>query len=353
MTGFEALRHMDQKDVEWHTAAHGVGVLVSDTLMFHRGGPEDPGGDLSHIYGQMLPLLKRGVAVEPVQLENAPLKDYLKPFKVLYLTYEGQKPMGPEPHEALAKWVKAGGVLVMMVKPDPFSGIRGWWNTAPNTFATPDDALLVKLGLPSGVPATDALVPVGKGYVLETPLDPKAVAENGKADLDHFLEITGKAFDKAGLKQDWTNALWLRRGPYVTGAVMEESVSDDPLRLSGRFVDLFDAELPIVDNPFIAPGTRFLMMDLAHAPKAPAILASASGTYDVKTTANSIAFRAIGPDKIQSAIRLRLPAPPMAATVNDTKGATVAATTDWDDGSKTLLLRFPNSPEGVDVTVKW
>jgi hypothetical protein len=353
MTVFESLRHMDQKDVEWHAAAHGVGVLVSDSLMFHRGGPEDPGGDLSHIYGQMLPLLKRGVAVEPVQLENVALKDYLKPFKVLYLTYNGQKPMGPEPHDALAKWVKGGGVLVLMVKPDPFSKIRGWWNTAPNTFATPEDALLVKLGLPSGVPETDALVPVGKGYVLETALDPKAVAENGKADLAHFLDLTGQAFDKAGLKQDWKNALWLRRGPYVAGAVMEESVSTEPLRLSGRFVDLFDADLSIVNDPYIAPGTRFLMVDLAHTPKAPAILASASGTYDVKTAKDSISFRAIGPDKIQSAIRLKLPAPPKSVDVKDAKGATVDATTDWDDGTRTLLLRFPNSPEGVDLSVKW
>jgi hypothetical protein len=293
------------------------------------------------------------VAVEPVQLENAPLKDYLKPFKVLYLTYNGQKPMGPEPHQALAKWVKGGGVLVLMYSPDPFSKMRGWWNTAPNSFANPEDALLETLGLPAGAPKSDTVMEVGKGYVLLTSLDPKAVAESGDTDLTHFLDLTGKAFSRAGLKTDWTNALWLRRGPYVTGAVMEESVSDAPLRLSGRFVDLFDAELPIVTDPYIAPGTRFLMVDLAKAPKAPAILASASGTYDVKTTRNAMSFRAVGPKNIQSAIRLRLPAAPKTATLTAPTGANVEATTDWDDATKTLLVRFPNSPEGVNVTVEW
>lgn len=353
MTVFESLRHMDQKDVEWHAAARDVGVLVSDTLMFHRGGPEDPGDDLSHIYGQLLPLVKRGVAVDPVQLENAPLKDYLKRFKVLYLTYNGQKPMGPEPHAAIVKWVKGGGVLVLMYAPDPFSKIRAWWNTAPNEFANPEDALLSALGLPTGAPTSDTVMAVGKGSVLLTPLDPKDVAEKGDTYLTHFLDLTGKAFVRAGLKTNWTNSLWLRRGPYVTGAVMEESVSKEPLHLTGRFVDLFDAELSIVRDPVIAPGTRFLMVDLDHAPKAPAILASASGTYDVKTSGSTISFRATGPRNIQSAIRLRLPSAPKSATATDPSGAEVAATSDWDTATKTLLLRFPNSPEGVNVSVGW
>ena len=36
------------------------------------------------------------------------------------------------------------------------------------------------------------------------------------------------------------NNFYLERGPYVIAAVMDESVSDEPLKIEGCYIDLFD-----------------------------------------------------------------------------------------------------------------
>ena len=66
---------------------------------------------LGSFYGLAMPLLKHGIPVEPVQVENATAPNFLDRYKVLLLTYEGQKPPTPEFHKAIAAWVKQGGVL--------------------------------------------------------------------------------------------------------------------------------------------------------------------------------------------------------------------------------------------------
>ena len=53
----------------------------------------------------------RGIPVEPVQIESTYSKnvaEFLDPYKLLLLTYDGQKPPSPEFHTALTAWVKCG-----------------------------------------------------------------------------------------------------------------------------------------------------------------------------------------------------------------------------------------------------
>jgi hypothetical protein len=169
--GDHALGDMKQPDVRWESAGTGqVGVLISDTMMFQRADPKPSDANLGSFYGLALPLLKRGVPVEPVQIESASGEGFLNRYKVLLLTYEGQKPPRPEFHDALAKWVRAGGALVVVDDDgDPYNQVREWWNTAPLSFATPRQHLFGKLGI-----AKDAsgLHKVGKGVVLRKTVSP-------------------------------------------------------------------------------------------------------------------------------------------------------------------------------------
>lgn len=352
ITLFETLKNMDQKDVEWHAAAHGVGVLVSDTLMFHRGGPNDPGGDLSHVYGLLMPLLKRGVAAEPVQLENATLKGYLKPYKVLYLSYDGQKPMSPKPHDALVSWVKAGGVLVVCGKPDAFSKMREWWNTAPNAYASPEEDLVKRLGLPTDLSEEDVTKEVGKGWVIRTPLQPREVAETGQEALAHYLKINSSALAKAGLPDKPSNAIWLRRGPYVLGAVMDESVSTEALKLSGRFLDLLAGNPKVVTDPSFGPGSRFLLLDMERVGDKPQVLSSASAIRDLKVESSEMTFTAVGPANVRNVIWLNVPSPAnVTATGSDGNPLEGLLLTNEPGGP--ARVEFLNSPDGVKVTVRW
>ena len=101
MTVINALNDMKQPQIEWESGTRGVGVVVADTMMFQRGGPSPSDPHLGSFYGLAMPLLKRGLPVEPVQMENAVLPGALKPYQILLMTYEGMKPPAAEDSLAL------------------------------------------------------------------------------------------------------------------------------------------------------------------------------------------------------------------------------------------------------------
>jgi hypothetical protein len=82
-TIMNALNDMDQKRVEWDCGTLGIGVIVSDSLMFERGEPAGSDQHMGHFYGLALPLLKHGMPVLPVQLENVNVPHYLDNFSSL------------------------------------------------------------------------------------------------------------------------------------------------------------------------------------------------------------------------------------------------------------------------------
>jgi hypothetical protein len=52
-------------------------------------------------------------------------------------------------------------------------------------------------------------------------------------------------------------------------------------------------------------------------------------------------------------MRILLAAKPLSISVKDVEGKPVENTNDWDELSHTCLLQFLNSPEGVNVEIKW
>ena len=112
--------------------SQGIGVLMSNSLMFQRfpnhKGYEDP--QFSNFYGQTLPLLKRGIPVSTVHIENTGYTDTWNGLKVLIMSYSNMKPMKPEYHANIAQWVKNGCVLVYCGSDiDPYQSVMEWWNS--------------------------------------------------------------------------------------------------------------------------------------------------------------------------------------------------------------------------------
>jgi hypothetical protein len=126
------------------SGTQGIGVLMGNSLMFQRfpthDGYKDP--QFSNFYGQTLPLLKRGVPVQTVHLENLSYAATLKNIKVLVMSYSNMKPMSPDAHTYLANWVKRGGVLIYCGRDDdPYQTVFEWWNTKGNHFKAPSEHL--------------------------------------------------------------------------------------------------------------------------------------------------------------------------------------------------------------------
>ncbi len=350
MTVINALNDMDHPESEWDCGTQGVGVVVADTLMFQRGGPSPSDPHLGSFYGLAMPLLKRGLPVEPVQMENAVLPGALAPYKVLLMTYEGMKPPSAEASAALAEWVKAGGVLVFVDDDtDPFNRVHAWWNTAPHQYATPRQALFDQLGLARGT--GPRVYRVGDGILLYDVASPAALTYRTDG-AGHVRGLVEDACRVAGLAYRETNYLSLRRGPYVIAAGLDESLPDAPHTLTGRFLDLFDAELPILETVALVPGSRALLLDLDRVPpQGPVILAAACKTRGAEAPpGGGFRFHCAGPDGTEAAIRLRLGDAPRAVTLDEAPLPPGAS--EWDAATRTLLLRFPNSASGQWVTLR-
>ena len=350
MTVINALNDMNQPQTEWQCGTQGVGVVVADTLMFQRGGPSPSDPNLGSFYGLAMPLIKRGLPVEPVQMENAALPGALEPYQILLLTYEGMKPARAEDSAALAEWVHSGGVLVFIDDDkDPFNTVRAWWNTAPLSYPNPRAAFFDHLGIAGNTAA--GTHSVGRGTLIYDTASPAALTYRADG-ADYVRELVQSACDAAQLAYKETNYLALRRGPYVVAAGLDESLFDAPLTLEGRFVDLFEADLPLLSSVSLTPGRRVLLLDLDRVPSEnPVILAAACKTLGLETLpSGGFRFHAAGPDKTEAAVRLRLDTAPQSVTVGDASLPLDAQA--WDAGTNTLLLRFPNSASGQWITLR-
>ena len=251
---------MKQPDTHWERCGtRGVGVLVSDTMMFQRGEPSPGDPHLGSFYGLALPLLKHGVPVEPVQIESATKPGFLDAYRLLFLTYEGQKPLSADFHDALAAWVRKGGALVVVDDDsDPYNAVREWWNTEPNHFRGPREHLFKTLGLDSDARGVSR---IGEGVLLREAASPAALTYE-KDGAERVRALARKSAEMVKLAWSETNALVLRRGPFIIAAALDESLPM-PVRCIDRPLRGF-VRCPVADCLRSQAGAR-----PPHAPSRP------------------------------------------------------------------------------------
>ena len=296
----------------------------------------------------------RGMPVEPVQIESTYSKSaagFLNPYKLLLLTYDGQKPPSPEFHSALTAWVRAGGVLIVLDDDkDPDNQATDWWNSNGNHFATPRDHLFQVLGLP---PTATGLHAVGKGYVLYESQSPAALTylPNGG---NVVYDLVQKAAKSVHLPLKETNALILRRGPYVIAAGLDNEPgitrqpSAHPQSVTGDLINLFDADLAETPEVAVKPGTRALLLDVNYFKSStPRVLAASAKITGEHASAGSLTFQAEGIDQTNAVIRILSTKPPREVTVNGKP----LDNGQYRQSGRTLLLHFVNTatPQEIEV----
>jgi hypothetical protein len=348
-TVMNALNDMDQSRVEWDCGTTGLGVLVSDSLMFQRGDPTPSDPHLSQVYGLALPLLKRGMPVTPVQLENLTVTNYLDGFRLLLLSYHGQKPLSPDVHAPLANWVKRGGALVVVDDDtDPYNSVRDWWNRDGHSYATPRAHLFEQLGLAGkNTLAEGEFAKVGKGGVRWLRDNPAKLAASAAGD-DRLVQAVKQAAAHTRLKWRETNHLLLRRGPYLIGAGLDESVSGESKELRGRFVNLFDPQLRSTDAVKLTSGSRSFLLDLETVRgNQPRVLASACKTLPKKQSATQLVLTVEGVGNTAAVILLHAPKPPRTITL----AGQPLKDFEYSAAEKILRLRFSNEsrPRELDL----
>lgn len=347
---FNALNDMKQADVKWDCGTRGIGVLISDSLMFQREQPTPSDPNMAQFYGLALPPLKRGIPVTPVQLENVTLPGFLDGQKVLMLSYQGQKPMSADVHAPLADWVKKGGTLIFVDDDkDPYNQAREWWNEFGKAQQIPRRHLFEALGMKDEKFASNNLVKVGKGSVIWLQENPVKFALSEEADA-RLTAILKQASENAGLAWKETNHLALRRGPYWIGAGLDESIDAPAKVLTGRFINLFDPELRLRRSFTLTPNSRCFLLDLdAVKSPAPRLLASACKALPLKQDGNKHSWTVEGVGNTPAIVLIASAKPPKSITLEGT------AITDFTHSAEDGLLhiRFPNEPRPRELSVEF
>lgn len=353
----------------------GIGLLLANSAMYQRGAYRTDSGfdsfkydgvtamntelpqelrdllDWSGFFGMALPLVKHGIPLRPVQLDNLlRFPGYLDDYRVLLLSYEFMKPEHPGIHQALAQWVRDGGVLIYAGDgSDPFHQVREWWNQGRKVYARAENHLFATLGLEEEPRAGEYRV--GRGGLIVIRTNPAcfagsvAGAETVRGAVRQALVLRGEADTYRE-----QNHLRIRRGPYLITSMLWESCSASPLTLEGRFIDLCVAGLPVCQQKLLAPGENSLLYDLNWGKQAePGVVASSSRITIRRSLERELVFLSEAPQKINVFTRIALPAP--ALEVTDETGSLLSR--EWDPVSKTLLVQYPGVPAGKTVTVRW
>lgn len=348
-TVFNALNDMKQSRVKWSSGTTGVGVLVSDSLMFQRGEPTPSDPYLGNVYGMAMPLLMHGIPVTPVQLENVTVPHYLDGFHILFLSYDGQKPLSPEVHPPLVDWVKRGGVLVFCDKDeDPYLKVHEWWNSNGEDYATPRQQLFELLGLNDSL-SSETFHRIGKGgliWLRERPVD----FSLSVAGANQVVKTAHVAARKLGLSWRETNYLLLRRGPYIIASGLDESIGGKPYELKGHFVDLFDPTLSVQNRISLVPGSREFLVDLDDVPNdGPQLIASACRSLIKSQKRDEITFIVNGVGNTPGIMLLKTARVPQVVTLDGQK------VEDFNYSSKNHLfwIRFKNTGHPQNLTVNF
>lgn len=340
------------------SGVNDIGVLMGNSLMFQRfplhNGYDDP--QFSNFYGQTLPLLKRGIPVKTVHMENLKYRATLQHIKVLIMSYSNMKPFSPEVHRYIADWVRRGGVLIYCGRDDdPYQQVMEWWDKGNNHYTAPSQQLFRLLGIQPVAGRQGYRAGRGKVYIIRQ--DPKEFVMEPEGDKD-FMKIVGRAYetDAHGGKIRYKNSFYLERGPYDIVSVMDESADSSSYKVKGELIDLFDPQLPVIGEKEVRPGEQAFLLDINRVPDKtrPQVLASASRIYDERVGGNRYSFIAKSPLNTVNSMRVLLPAAPKTVSVADREGKPVNdLKSAWDKDSRTLYLGFDNNPGGISVKLEW
>ncbi len=327
------------EDVGADSAAF-MAQIASDQGLYHDYAASGP---FPHFFGLAMPLVKGGIPLRPVQLENLDrYGDYLRGYDTLILSYEFLKPRKPQYHEILARWVRDGGTLLYVGDgSDPYHRAKDWWSDDPD----PACHLFRQLG----VEMTPGLHPAGKGRVGCYPLSPARITLTAGAAEDW------QQFVRAAAAPDfaWQSHFDMQRGPYRILCHMEEGMTREPVTIRGAFADLLENDFPILREKTLHPGDHALLFDLDSIRDVPVrIIGTSARIFTLEPVGAGYALTCKAAAGIPVHMRLKLPAPVHTAEAVDEAGRRLPMDCQWDAATSTVLLTFASTNALTTLTLK-
>lgn len=239
---------------------------------------------------------------------------------------------------------QTGGTLVYVGDgSDSFHWVREWWNQGGNTYRTPAEHLMEALGL-SRTPE-DGLYSVGEGRVQIIGKHPTVLARD--ADLsDTYLACVRTLLTEG----EPSAALILRRGAYYVTAVMDETPASSPTELKGCYINLYDEQLPVIEDPTLEVGSVGLWYDTARIDKsAPCELIALSGRAEKLVKGQrSLSFVSRSPSEMTVACRIWTKRPPKSIRAGGEE-----LPFEYEPDSETTYFTYPSDGEKISVKVSF
>ena len=353
LTLMNTLRDMNQSETIWETDNSEVGVLLADSGMFQRKYPGDQKEAERRwmgFYGLTMPLLKEGVYVKPVQLDNIRrVNHYLDRYHTLILSYEFMKPQYPEIHTSIAQWVRNGGTLIYVGDgSDAFHEVTEWWNTGNSNYDNPMEHLLecCEIIKEDG----KAIYEVGKGVVAILDSDPSQLTINETLE-ENFKHLILKATNVTQHTIKYEKGFLLRRGPYVIGTKFDEMRQKESLSIEGRFINLLDAHLPVQKDLCLEEGDLTLLYDLDKVNDT-RLIAASSRVDKFESDEKEIKITLKGPKNVKGIACIYCKSPIFEVkAINEETKEEVAMNFVYDEVNKLGYFHYDNIPQGVMLIV--
>ncbi len=319
----------------------GIAVAIADSAMWQ----EYHVNKLQGIYGQLLPLVERGVPVSACVLERSSDTAYMDSHKVIIVSYEDFKPVEEEMNTALVDWVQRGGALVLLgdSSDDLDSDPSFWWKQ--QGYASPMHHLLDQLG---GTGPGDWSF--GNGYVIRNETSPAAFANPGTA-TSVYLPLIDLAVQHtvAGENLSTPGYFMMQRGPFVVAHSLDLPVSN-----AGKFVDIYDPALSVIDGISLSTGESGLFREVTQTLEgggSPEVLHATHRLMSQQFDGDDLRFSVNGPQDTPAVVRVFLGGQNISDITATNSAGQAVSVVQVVEGN-TARLEFPNDPSGVDVALQ-
>lgn len=299
------------------------------------------------LFGLAMPLLKEGLPVRPVQLDNVlRFPGYLDEYDYLILSYEHCKPSSPALHYALADWVRQGGTLLYVGDgSDPYHQIHSWWNRSGQSYRDPALHLMALFGLNDYDTHT---ISSGQGQFSVWNMAPARITVSSSL-ADEYRTILRKLFKRNNIIWHAANHLTLHRGPYIIVGSYDECSIESPIVLNGLFADMLTNDYSIIHQKVVQPGENAILFDLSKIQEPYRIIGTSARIQSLDIRPDDFEMHVLAVDAIHGNIRLRLPQPAAHIHAVDDNGTPVDMSSQWDEESRTLLLHYLSTNQRVHV----
>ncbi|MBQ1963471.1 MAG: hypothetical protein II369_05070, partial [Clostridia bacterium] len=399
---FAMLNDIGGQEITMTAGTPGISYLASDSLSWMNTGSGWAINPTDGMYGLCAPLVRDGVPVKMKAMEQIYTKDDLNGVTLLMASYDTSVPLSEEVNVAIAEWVKAGGTLLYV------SGHNKYWNIDDYFFwaddITPLANLLRHLGLSdikvktaaTGLKASSRLKAVaddldifdnhtlssyanyaitfegaeqpimkignsvigfeesvGKGNVIVMGI-PTASFANYKGGSSLLRTLVEYALQYTEYEYASSDLMVTERGKYVIAHAF-----DKPVELLGTYINLFDPELAIVEDPTVPKEDSMILVNVDYYDLSIPRLGYASGEVDaasLKETADTTTYQYTSATNTTICHRLLASKGmyPQSVTVTNENGSEMPLLSLlWDEDTRSLRFTTDGSRKPVTVTVKW